>query len=365
LTIALLGGAVRLTRAVANPDALSPGFSTKNLQVLSLRLPGKFTGERAKAFTATLNDALKHSDLPSAALSYVEPFDTKNYVMFARRPDEPLTTIHDPLERPVTRNYFSILGIPIIKGRIFGRDDDPHEIVLSESAARMLWPDGDAVGKTLLSGLRPEKSEICEVVGIAKDVPVQSMSTAGPVVYRALTLTIARFILVRSDMPDLTDRVRAIAAQVEGAQIVSARPYASYLAEAVSVAVVATQVAWVVGSLGLALALVGAFAVFAYAVESRRREIGIRLALGAGAPQVVRLLFAVAAQALGWGALAGFALTIIATPALRQLLFGLSSVDLVAFGEVIAILAAATALATWIPARRAVRVDPVASLRQE
>ena len=126
----------------------------------------------------------------------------------------------------------------------------------------------------------------------------------------------------------------------------------------------ASRGAWAIGSLGLILAMVGAFGVFGYLVEQRRYEISVRLALGAHTRQVAALVFRTAGKALALGLVAGFVLSLSAVSMLRRFLYGLSPFDLVAYAQVAGILVLAAVLATWIPARRAAGFDPAETLRR-
>jgi len=124
-------------------------------------------------------------------------------------------------------------------------------------------------------------------------------------------------------------------------------------------------VAWGIGLLGLTLASVGVFGVFAYAAEERRREIGLRLALGATPSQIVRLLVRTSGRAMIFGLAAGVVASFASGPVLSQYLYGLNPLDSQAYSLVAALLIVAGALATLIPARRACRVDPAVTLREE
>jgi ABC-type antimicrobial peptide transport system permease subunit len=128
---------------------------------------------------------------------------------------------------------------------------------------------------------------------------------------------------------------------------------------------VGAALAWGIGLLGLALAVVGVFGVFAYAVEERRREIGVRLALGAARMHIVGILIATSGRAMIAGIGAGLLLSLACGPVLRSYLFGVSPLDPAAYALVMALLAAAALLATFLPARRACRVDPAVTLREE
>jgi ABC-type antimicrobial peptide transport system permease subunit len=137
------------------------------------------------------------------------------------------------------------------------------------------------------------------------------------------------------------------------------------VADALYAARVGSWVAWGIGAVGLLLASIGAFGVFAYAVEERRREIGIRMAMGAQAAQVIRLVLRTTQSSVLMGLGAGVVLTAVAAPLLRSYLYGLSPFDPVAYLQVSGLLLAAALMATWIPARRATRINPAITLRAD
>ena len=127
--------------------------------------------------------------------------------------------------------------------------------------------------------------------------------------------------------------------------------------------IIGSRIAWVLGLLALMLAMLGAFGVFASMVDERRREIGVRMALGARGSQVVRLVLHRATRPVLAGLAAGMALSLIVTPLLRRALYGMSPFDPIAYLEIAGILLATSLAATWIPAARATRVEPAITLR--
>jgi ABC-type antimicrobial peptide transport system permease subunit len=159
--------------------------------------------------------------------------------------------------------------------------------------------------------------------------------------------------------------VRAVAAGLEPEVTVTERPMVDYVRDSLTTAALASRVAWAIGAVGLVLAMAGALGVFAQATEARRREIGIRMALGADRRQVIVLALRTATQALVWGLSAGFVLSVLAVPVLRRFLYGLNPFDPVAYVGVAAILTIAGGVATWIPICRALSVDPASTLRSE
>ncbi len=233
-------------------------------------------------------------------------------------------------------------------------------MVVNESAARAFWPDEDPLGKRLVSG-RSDAAVSYTVVGVAKDVPVTSLSEIQPVVYQSIRS--GGLLLVRDLSPAVVDRIASSARSIEPEAVLTARPLADDITVATQGTVIASRLAWAIGLLALILATVGAFGVFAYTVEERRREIGVRMALGAQARQIVATVIAGARTPILVGLGAGLLLACAASPVLGRFLYGLSPFDPVAYAGISAMLVVSALVATWIPARRAARIDPAITLR--
>jgi hypothetical protein len=260
----------------------------------------------------------------------------------------------------VSASYFGVLGIPVLTGRPFGDRVDGHDLVVSESAARLLWPNDDPIGQRLLSG-GTDRTQSHEIVGVVADVATTTLTQIEPVIYQPVRA--AHFALVRDLSPGMSARVRELVqAAVPGASSYS-RPMVEELRDSLTGLVIGSRIAWVLGLLALLLAMLGAFGVFASMVEERRREIGVRMALGAHGSQVVRLVLHRATWPVLAGLAAGVALSLIATPLLRRTLYGMSPFDPIAYLEIAGILVASSLVATWIPAARAIRVEPAVTLR--
>jgi predicted permease len=380
LATALLAGAGLMTRAVSHAAAADPGFAINELQVIDVRLPLPFNIERNRTFFRDLQSAFSASGTPPIACSDRPPLTDSYVSSVVRRPDS--SERPTPLRRQdVCERYFDVTGLRLIEGRapsasrppevlVNGRltrvpgADGPPEVVLSARAARALWPDGASpLGKTLhhITGSDPE---VVTVVGVAADAAVHSMTELEPAIYWHTTL-VQTSLLVRDLSPAIVERVRGLANGLLPGTTVSSRPLSDRIKPSLASAIAASRVAWGISAVGLLLATIGAFAVFAYAVEERRREIGIRMALGAGSAQVVRVLWSTAQRSMLIGLAAGLILALGGAQVLRRFLLGLSPFDPVAYGQIAGVLLIAAALATWIPARRATRVDPAVTLRNE
>jgi hypothetical protein len=363
---------------------VDPGFAIENVQALSIQLPDGLLPAARPAKARDVRNALNATDLAPVALSDIPPFDGSNRALAFRYPHEGRELSRVFLVRGVSENYFEVLNISLVAGRAHTDDATRHEIVVSESAARQLWPDDNAIGKRLLSGSSPaaaprgqsqavagvaattpeSPADAYEVVGVAKDVPIRSLDEIEPVVYLAATHVDPK-LLVKTSSPTLRERVTPIVeAIVPGARL-SVSPLTENVRNSLSQLEFGSRVAWSIGLLALVLATIGAFGVFAYMVEERRREIGIRMALGARAPEVIRLVLHGASRPIVIGLGAGLVLSIGGGLLLRSALYGMSPFDPIAYAQIAAILTLAATIATWIPARRATRIDPTVALRAD
>jgi ABC-type antimicrobial peptide transport system permease subunit len=172
-------------------------------------------------------------------------------------------------------------------------------------------------------------------------------------------------ILVRDLTPAAAEPIKRMAAALDAEARVRVYPLSDNIRTTLTRARIGGQFAWGVAALGLLLSTIGAFGVFACAVEERRREIGIRMALGARRVHVTRAVWRMTQGSMAIGLGIGLLLAVAGAQLLRAFLHGLSPFDPIAYLQIAAILLAAAALATWIPARRAARVDPAVTLRTD
>jgi predicted permease len=360
LSMVLLVGAGLLTRAVGHAMTVDPGFAIHELQSISIRLPPGASPDRFTSFYRTFRDALESSALPPLAFSEFPAITKSQRIIPLRRSDDGPNTARAVLARDVSSRYFSVLGIPLVGGRALSDDDHVEEAVVNESAARLFWPGEAALGKQLVSG-DGDKTKNYTIVAVSKDVPVTSVSEMQPVVYKALRS--GGLVFVRDLSPAVVDRIASIARALEPEIEVVAKPVTDDIKVATRGTAIASRLAWAIGLLALILATVGAFGVFAYTVEERRREIGVRLALGAETQHVVWTVISGARRALTLGLGGGLLLASVAAPILGRFLYGLSPFDPVAYAGISAILVASALVATWVPARRAAQIDPAVTLR--
>jgi predicted permease len=268
-------------------------------------------------------------------------------------------------------DYFRVMGTRLVAGREFGPADSlgaPRVAIVSQRMADAFWPGQSALGRVIRFG--DESGEPITVVGVAADAKYRNLTeTTQSHAYLPLEQDVPRtmtyIIATGADPLAAAPSVRStIAAADPDLPIAAIRTYEELIAgRALLLNAVAARVTAFMGLLALTLALIGLYGVVAYRVAQRRRELGIRIALGATRANVIRLMLRDGLRLSTWGIAAGIVAALFITRLARALLFGVSPNDPIVLASVIALLAGVTLLASWIPARRAGRVDPVGVLR--
>jgi predicted permease len=362
LATALLLGASLLTRSISHALAIDPGFPLREIQEISVRFPAGAQLPRRSALYRTLREQSARAGLPMLAFADDPPFADSRAGLMLRRPDVSNGPTVMFTARSISAHYFDVVGIRLIAGRALRDDDDDRrELVVSRMAARRIWGDDDPIGRVVIAGFGATMAPHT-IVGVAADVPVRSPNDIEPVVYQR-THDFAPIVLVRTSAPAAISAVRAAAMAIDPGVTLDARPLADNVRDALGASIAAGWIAWAIGGLGLVLAAAGACGAFAFAVEERRTEIGIRLALGARAAHVLGLVLTSARTAVVGGLAVGGGLAAAVAVAMQRFLYGLSPFDPMAYVLVAGVLSVAAGLATWVPARRALRVDPAVTLR--
>jgi putative ABC transport system permease protein len=276
----------------------------------------------------------------------------------------------------VSPDYFRAMGIPILRGRSFGPDDvlgKPLVILIDEYLAQKFFPDRDPIGQRLNQQLLPDKPRTHYTivgivpsvrhgeVGIAPKVP-QIYWSAGQ--FSGLQTT----LLVRTDgeptalLPSIRAAVRSIDPQLP---IFATRTMDQAVAASIGTQRVSAALIGGFSILALFLAAIGLYGVLAYSVTQRTREIGIRIALGSPRTKIFGLILQRGMIMVGLGILAGVSVSLSCSPLMRHFVYGVTPHDPVNMIAVATLLAGIAVLACWLPARRALRVDPVIALRAE
>ncbi len=369
VSLMLVVGAVLFSRSLSALSAEDLGFPSAGLVALDFDLaPDVPAAESAMLAREALARITRLPGVTAAAMSNRAPVDRSLPGVEVR-----LTPTGPPVGEPslslATEDYFATVGVPLLAGRAFSRQESDRGdavAIVNATLASRLWPGGDAVGRALLVG---PGAETLRIVGVARDAKYRAITEAGSGhLYRpapagfSLTLLVRTAGAPRRALADVQQVLDEVGPGVVG---FFPRTMDDHLAPELLPARVAATAATALSAVGLALSGVGLYGLVAWLVERRRREIGVRLALGASPASVVRLVVTQAARAAAPGVIVGAALAAALGWALRTRLFGVGPLDPWAFGIAAAALAGVVILAAWIPSTRASRVDPVSALRAD
>ena len=367
----LVIGAALLARSFNRLQRAELGFQAGHLFTAQISLPArKYPHKAAIAFfNKLLEDLRRAPGVRSAAISSGVPMGAGDYTSMSGRgvSDRPVSADW----RVVSADYFRTMGIPLLRGRFFGPEDQAEgvpSILLSASYARQLYGDQDAVGRAFRLG---DQKTRFQVVGVVGDVRLYSLEQEpSPAMYFAapvnLWSTMTIVIRTAGNPSGGAPLLRGIVKQMDPLQpIYSARTMDQWIdnssVQARSNAILVT----IFGGVAMLLAAIGVYGVLAYSVTQRTSEIGVRIALGAGEGSIMRLVIGqgmlLAAVGLVSGALGALGLQ----QAVSKVLFGISPRDPATFAVVLPGLAVVSLLACFVPAWRAGRIDPLRALRQE
>jgi putative ABC transport system permease protein len=383
LSLVLLVAAGLLTRSLMELRSVTPGFQSDRVHTLSLSLPlARYAEGEQIAFYQRLYENIQ--SLPGVIAvggTNILPLSgnySKDAFQIESRPS-PQGERPSAEARSVSAGYFEAMGIPLVRGRTFDERDvagGSRVVVVSESMAEKFWPGEDPLGTriTYNRGI-PEGRDVGgmgsrEIVGIVGDVKhldlneerIPMFYTPEPQEPSFHTMT----LVVRSSTP--TDSLvsgisRELASMDSEIPLFSVRSLNEVLEGSVDEERFRARLLGLFALVALGLAALGVYAVMGLAVAQREREIGIRMALGAGMKDVVRMLVVESMSPVLWGLAAGAVGALLLSRLLRSLLFRIAPSDPATFASVAAILGAAALAAALIPTLRAVRVDPVTTLR--
>jgi putative ABC transport system permease protein len=290
-------------------------------------------------------------------------------------PDPPPDQQRDVIYRAIGPGYFSTMGIPLVRGRDFTEQDTTdtgYAVVVSEKMAKHFWPGQDPIGKRLKPGSTTSDSPWREVIGVVKDVR-QNDFVADPKLqmymsYRQLKFLAPNALVVRTsvDPMSLAMPLRNAVWAVDKDQPVSnIRSMDDIVSAAMARQRFSTMLLGIFAALALVLAAVGIYGVMSYSVAQRTREIGIRLALGAQRGDVLRMTMGQGLKLVSVGVGIGLIAAFILTRVMASLLFGVNPTDPTTFAVIPLVLMSVALLASYIPALRATKVDPMVALHYQ
>jgi putative ABC transport system permease protein len=370
-----------LVRGLMSAYTVDRGLVTDGVLAASVDLESAgYTSERGVAFYEQLRDRLEQTpDIAAANIVDVVPLTLSNRVneMVKESPGAQATGSAASLvyQNIVSPGHFLTLGIPLVAGRDFDARDrtgGTPVVIINEMLARRFWPGESAVGKRVRQrDGRESFGPWLEVVGVARDSRYVTVGEdPKPFMYRPLAQVYrsAGTILVKSRasamdaLPALRTAVGALDPNLAVFSIMTLDAATSISLLPVKVAATLTAA---LGILALILGAIGLYGVMSYLVRQRTREIGIRMALGAHAGAVVRLITRQGMRWLGIGLALGLAASFGVARLIAGFLYGIGPADPIAFGAIALLLSATAFVACYMPARRASRIDPLVALRDE
>ena len=375
--LVLLVGATLFLRSFIAAQSLSPGFDASHVVTASMDMfPSGYTGDRHREFQRRAIEAVQAvPGVESAAFGSRLPlgFGGNNSTSvgvegYVPRENEEIVINYST----IGPNYFETMGIPIRQGREYNDTDtlqSPRTLVINETMAKRYWPEGKALGGKIRLG-----QNLAEVIGIVADSKYSSINER-PLAQlffpmsRSETSTLRLFVKTAGDPAPLVAEVRNAIRGIDATlPVYDARTLNEHMQIAVFAQRMAANLLGAMGVLALLLAAIGLYGVMAYAVSQRTQELGIRLALGASPGSLLGMIVGQGMKLTVIGLAIGLAIALGAfgsIGAVRSLLPGISPMDPITFVTVPIVLGSIALLASWIPGRRAGKVDPLVALRYE
>jgi predicted permease len=376
LSLVLLIAAGLLLTSFARLQRVEPGFEPEGVFTAELALPPqRYSGETLAAFYEQLNQRLM--TLPgatSAALTSRVPLTGGGFptpVAVVGRPLPPLSERSGAYRHLVSPRYFRTLGIPIRAGRDFDERDNvrvPHVAIINETFARRLFPGEDPIGRTLITGMVQRPSQ---VVGIVADVRSNGLNTPPEADYFLPALQRpegSTTILVRTNMspaamaPLVRDALRAVDPDLP---LLQPQALSTRIAQTVASRKLGLVLLGGFAALALVLASLGVYSVMAHLVAFRTSEIGLRMALGASPAAVMRMVLGHGRRLTLVGIAFGIAGALVVSRLMQQALFEVDPAEPLVYIALSVTLLLVAECASFFPARRATRIDPVIALRTE
>ena len=372
LSFVLLVGAGLLMETLTAVRTSSPGFSTQGVLTTGVDLfTAGYDAQRAKNFQDELIDRIQAlGGVESAALSRMTPFSYRSYSTapiavdgYVAPPDQQPTADYNE----IGPGFLATMGIPLVSGREFTRADNetaPPAAIVDETMAAQFWPGADPVGRRV-----QVRGRWMQIVGVARTAKYRNLlETPKPFFYVALrqNFSATTALQIRTAQgpaalaPALVREIHALDANVAPSELITMREQVDRTTAAQRISV---TILVVFGGLALVLAAVGLYGVMAATVSQSTRELALRMALGAGASDLLRLVLSKGLALTAGGIVLGLVAALQVTRLLGYLLYKVSPRDPLAFGSAFVVIAVASFVACVVPAWRATRTDPLRALR--
>jgi len=381
LAMVLLVAGGLLIRSFALVTSVNPGFDPNNVTEAEVSLP-QFQYSTPQQWTAFSNQLLPRLQaqpgMQDSALAAPLPMDRQGQATFAFSivgnpplpPGQSITANYST----VSPGYFHVMRIPLARGRLFSEQDSsssPNVAIISDTLARRYFPNENPIGRQMRFGFPPNDNVSRQIVGVVGDVRDVALSKEpGPMMYVpfAQAPLYGGEVVVRSSLgtSSVAASIREVVHSIDkNLPVTDIEPFRDVLGQSTARERFRTFLLGSFSTIALVLAAVGIFGVISYSVAQRTHEIGIRMALGAQRRDVQRLVLGQGAKLALLGSGIGVVLAFLLTRLIASLLFGVSTTDPLTFGASVIVLLGVAITASYVPTRRAMRVDPIVALRDQ
>jgi len=374
LTLVALIGAGLFLRSMQQAQGIDPGFETKNMIVMGVNpsAAGYDPDQTQQYFRDAIEQAEAAPGVEAVAVANAFPLGGGFQQTVLLEGDDPTQRGKMSYTTNVTNRYFETMGVPLLRGREFNeldRSDTRAVAVINEAMARRYWDGEDALGKRFSFISTPDR--IVEVVGI---VPTTAVVQVGedpqPVAYLPIEQNPTAFGVIHvrtaSDPQNFAAEIQSAIQSVDrDIALINVSTMDQILGNALWARRMGAALLGFFGLIALTMAAVGVYGVMSYSASQRRHEMGIRMALGATASEVLQLVLRQGMAVVGVGVLVGLGTSLALSRAIASLLYGVSSTDPLTFGGISVLIVLVALAASYIPARRATKVDPLVVLRSE
>jgi putative ABC transport system permease protein len=381
LAMMLLVAGGLLIRSFAKVTSVSPGFDPQKVIRAEVSLP-QFeyrTPQQWSAFADELGTRLHaQAGFGDCALAAPLPMDRQGQASFAftivGNPPLPPGKAYTANYATVSPDYFRVMRIPLLRGRFFSEQDspsNPNVTVISDTLARVYFPNEEPIGRQMRFGFPPNSNVLREIVGVVGDVRDVALSREpGPAMYVpfAQAPLYGAEVVVRSSLSasSLAAGIRQAVNSIDkDLPITDIESFPDAIGQSISRERFRTFLLGSFGAIALVLAAIGIFGVISYSASQRTHEIGIRMAIGAQRRDVLLLILGEGAKLALIGVVTGAAFAFLLTRLIASLLYNVSARDPLTFGVVTALLLGVAVTACYVPARRAMRLDPMLALRHQ
>jgi predicted permease len=374
LSVVLLVGAGLFVRSLRNVEAIRLGYDVDPVLTVNLNMRGAKpdSGERIALRQRLIAAAKSVPGVEHVTLTNALPFWSHWSTSLFVTGIDTVSRLGQFELNAVSPDYFAVMGTRILRGRGFTDEDGsaaPHVMVVSEGMGKRIWPGKDAIGQCIR--VNADTMPCTYVVGVAENIKNQNLSDDPGYYYYMPAVQYAPAqgdLLVRTRGRGVlySDAIRrTLQHEMPGAAYVTITPFSDVVDQQVQSWKLGATMFTAFGILALVLAAIGLYSVIAYNVAQRTHEMGVRVALGAQAVDVVRMVVREGTTLGGIGIVMGAAAALLAGRWVKPLLFEVSPTDPVVFIGVIVLLLGVAISASWVPARRAARVDPQVALRSD